>query len=75
MVPNRHFFQINNNAAVGLVDVHVVIEITIMKFEANPLSHYKYDITSTVAAKVLLVLLFWTKQFTDAAVGNNTILN
>jgi len=46
-----------------------------MRFEANPLSHYKYDITSTVAAKVLLVLLFWTRQFTDAAVGNNTILN
>jgi hypothetical protein len=72
MVPNRHFFQINNNAAVGLVDVHVAIEITILRFEANPLSHYKYDITSTVAAKVLL---FWTRQFTDAAVGNNTILN
>jgi len=46
-----------------------------MRFEANPLSHYKYDITSTVAAKFLLVLLFWTRQFTDAAVGNNTILN
>jgi len=75
MVPNRHFFQINNNAAVGLVDVHVTIEITIMRFEANPLSHYKYDITSTVATKILLVLLFWTRQFTDAAVGNNTILN
>ena len=75
MVPNRHFFQINNNAAVGLVDVHVVIEITIMRFEANPLRYHKYDITSTVSAKVLLVLLFWTRQFTDAAVGNNTILN
>ena len=75
MVPNRHFFQINNNAAVGLVDVYVAIEITILRFEANPLSHCKYDITSAVAAKVLLVLLFCTRQFTVAAVGNNTILN